>query len=126
MLFRSDAAKASVLSSLVSKGTITQAQADAITAAGRGGVRDLVANGTITKDQAKAVGEAMRAARGSDAPGSHLASVLSSLVSKGTITQAQADAITAAKPAHLKDHGGLGHRGGQGAQGSQGSGSSAQ
>ncbi len=98
-----DKAKADALAALVSKGTITQAQATAITNADRHGLRDLVSGGTLTKDQLVAVMTAFKAlmpAQGAPQLNSRLSSVLSSLVSKGTITQAQADAIAAAKPAH--------------------------
>jgi polyhydroxyalkanoate synthesis regulator phasin len=102
-----------VLGSLVTAGTITQAQADAVTKAmpanmppkggkrGPGGehkdfMSSLVTAGTITQTQADAIQEAMK-------PGNEarktLQEVLSSLVTKGTITQAQADAVTKAMPA---------------------------
>lgn len=98
----------SVLESLVSAGTITQAQADAITA-GRpnkdGKVRTfdkskgpwsrLVTDGTITQAQADAIKEAMKSARDAN---KSFTDVIAELVSAGTITQAQADAITAGRP----------------------------
>ena len=92
------------LTALVTAGTITQAQADAITAAmetatkGPDGVKTaldaLVTAGTITQVQADAVtsnkGDMNRGDKNEHQGG------LTALVTAGTITQAQADAITAA------------------------------
>lgn len=119
----------SALEKLVSEGTITQAQADAITAskaskeckdgnitssaehknhmqdrASNTAQREkqknhfcnLVSEGTITQVQLDAIQEAMKAARDS---GKTMSDVLTELVSAETITQAQADAITANMPA---------------------------
>ena len=104
------------LDSLVTAGTITQAQADAIQTAmeaakptggpGNGGehkggfasvLDSLVTEGTITQAEEDAIQTALKAVKPSDS-----VSALDALVSAGTITQAQADAIQtaieAAKP----------------------------
>ena len=106
----------STLDALVSKGTITQDQADAITEnmSARGnkempakdsktaltGERKspfskLVSDGTITQEQVDAVREAMKTAKDSDQTKSD---ILDELVSAGTINQNQADAITESMP----------------------------
>ncbi|MEN6391580.1 MAG: hypothetical protein ABFD04_14300 [Syntrophomonas sp.] len=98
----------SVLESLVSAGTITQTQADAIIAGKptkdgkertfahyNGPWSKLVVDGTITQEQADAIKEAMKSAR--DAKKS-FTDVMAELVSAGTITQEQADAITSGRP----------------------------
>jgi hypothetical protein len=72
---------ASVLASLVTKGTITQAQSDAIVAAHK-----------AFEDAEHAAGATPTVA----GPEDDFKSVLASLVTKGTITQAQSDAIVAA------------------------------
>ncbi|QHI73554.1 hypothetical protein [Aminipila terrae] len=103
----SDACK-SAIDTLVQKGTITQEQADAITASmpakdgktafsgeKRGPFTKLVTDGTITQEQADAIMEAMKTAKDTDKTKTD---ILSTLVTAGTITQAQADAITASMP----------------------------
>jgi competence protein ComGC len=98
-----DSAMSSALDSLVSDGTITQEQADAVVAnkpakgqggkgrgdKGQGGrTNPLVTDGTITQEQANSVRTALEAAR--DAAQE---TVLSQLVSDGIITQSQADSF---------------------------------
>ncbi len=92
------------LTALVTAGTITQAQADAIKAA-----FDAARPAQGTAKPATPPTEAERLAK-------HKA-VLAPLVSAGTITQAQADAVIAAMPAG-GGHGG--HRGGRGGRGGNG------
>mgnify|MGYP003338040687 CR=1 FL=1 len=88
-----------VLSGLVSTGTLTQAQADALASTDKRGLRDLVEAGTVTREQLKAVAAGMREAReGSrDEKLAQMqaaqASVLAALVADGTLTQEQADAV---------------------------------
>lgn len=84
-------ARTTALTTLVSEGELTQAQADAIVAAGRGGLRALVGNGTLTQEQARAV-QAEFAEYGSTDTS---AASLAALVAAGVLTQAQADAIAA-------------------------------
>jgi polyhydroxyalkanoate synthesis regulator phasin len=110
-----EATKADHLKTLVAAGTITQAQADALS--NRGGIKDLVKSGDMTREEAKALYEAVK---GADKPDmdSKFASVMSALVADGTITSAQADAITAAKPAK----GERGSKGGHGKKGGHGHG----
>ncbi len=110
-----EAAKADHLSSLVAAGTITQAQADALSE--KGGIKALVQSGDMTREEAKALYSALKAADKPDME-SNFASVMSALVADGTITQAQADAITAAKPAK----GEKGSKGGHGKKGGHGNG----
>lgn len=98
-----DSAMSSALASLVSDGTITQEQADAVvankSAKGQGGKgqgkrekggksNPLVTDGTITQEQANSVRTAIEAARESAQE-----TVLGQLVSDGIITQSQADAF---------------------------------
>jgi hypothetical protein len=95
------------LASLVTAGTITQAQADAITAA--------------FKAAKPAAGTAKPATPPTDAErlAKHKA-VLAPLVSAGTITQAQADAVIAAMPARGPRGGGDGQgKGGRGPKGTK-------
>lgn len=119
-------ARAAILTTLVSQGTITQAQADAITAASadRGAMRELVTDGTVTRDDLRAIKEALQADRDSDRA-AHQAemksardAVLADLVSEGVLTQAQADAIGSAldtkqadRPEKRGGRGPGGHRG---------------
>ena len=88
-----ESAKAEGLATLVSEGTITQAQADAVAAAPKG-LRTLVQAGTITRAQA----DAIKAEFDEYAKGDPRGTALASLVSSGTITQSQADAVAAALP----------------------------
>lgn len=94
----------SSLDSLVSAGTITQAQADAVLKAytpveGKGIVQrirrnpmeELVTAGTITQAQADAINTALKAGRESKKT---TEDVLKDMVTAGTITQAQADAVS--------------------------------
>lgn len=93
-----DTAMSSALDSLVSDGTITQEQADAVVAnkpakghdgKGQGSKSNpLVTDGTITQEQANSVRTALEAAH--DAAQE---AVLGQLVSDGVITQTQADAF---------------------------------
>jgi competence protein ComGC len=92
----------SSLSSLVSAGTLTQAQSDAIAAAdGRQGMRTLVRSGVITRELAQQVKTTVKTALVSVVKKPE--AVLASLVAAGTITQSQGDAIEAARPA--REHG---------------------
>ncbi len=111
-----EATKADHLKTLVAAGTITQAQADALSS--RGGIKDLVKSGDMTREEAKALYVAVK---GADKPDmdSKFASVMSALVADGTITSAQADAITAAKPAE-GERGERGERGDHGDHGDHG------
>ena len=117
------------LDSLVTAGTITQTQAEAIQAAlevakptggsenggkqqgDKGGftsvLDNLVTAGTITQTEAEAIQTALKAANPSD-----FASALDDLVTAGTITQTQAEAIQAAFEA-AKPTGGPGNGGEQ-------------
>jgi polyhydroxyalkanoate synthesis regulator phasin len=88
-------ARATALDTLVSEGELTQAQADAIAAAGRGGLRALVASGTLTADQARAVQAEFNEYGSVDTSAASLAA----LVASGVLTQEQADAIAALIPA---------------------------
>jgi len=89
---------------LLTAGTITQAQADAVTKAytpGEGNqpedrknpIDELVTAGTITQAQADAINTAIKAGREAK---KNKEAVLKELVTAGTITQAQADAVTKA------------------------------
>ena len=93
------------LDSLLTAGTITQVQEDAIQAAlkttlttpkgdakgPQGGLKALVTAGTITQAQADAITAAMTTAvKGPD----RVKTALDALVTAGTITQVQADAVT--------------------------------
>jgi hypothetical protein len=111
------AAAHAALERLVSAGTITQAQADAVQAQVEAGSVDpqtLVANGTVSDAQMRAIDEALGQVKRSfadangagkptsstpePAPAEVVAAIhtaLERLVSAGTITQAQADAVQA-------------------------------
>ncbi|MDA2988595.1 MAG: hypothetical protein O2815_05890 [Actinomycetota bacterium] len=96
------AAKAEILADLVANGTLTQAQADAISSAEQGGMRELIANGTIDRADIEALKSAMRegSAVNREAKQAERAAerdaVLDALVADGTLTQSQADAVDAA------------------------------
>lgn len=124
------ASRDAVLAELVSKGTLTQAQADAIKPADRGGMRELIADGTVTRTDLAAVRDALSAGREANKAaheGERKAdrdAALAALVSKGTLTQAQSDAVTAAMDAAPAKggkggmgHGGKGHGGKGGPRG---------
>jgi len=111
-------ARDAALATLVAQGTLTQAKADAIAAADRGGLRDLVAAGTVTRADLQAVHDALEASREADRA-AHQAQMKASaeaavtgLVTKGTLTQSQADAVIAALDSRAAD--GLGGKGGHG------------
>ncbi|MBC9785375.1 hypothetical protein H1S01_12740 [Heliobacterium chlorum] len=91
-----------ILSSLVTAGTITQAQADLITAAlpqpPQNSLNQLVTNGTVTQDQLNAILQALHGNKQGDLKGDKRENPLTKLVSDGVITQAQADAIKAKFP----------------------------
>jgi len=94
-----EAARSNQLKSLVSAGTITQAQADLLSS--KGGLKDAIRSGDMTREDAKALYEILRGS-GKPDKGSGFATVMSKLVADATITQSQSDAITAnklAKPA---------------------------
>jgi len=93
-----EAQKDAAIAALVTAGTITQTQADALEAAegDRGAMRALITNGTFTMAQAQALRDAMKANKSEDRDALR-DSVLSTLVANSTITQAQADAIKASK-----------------------------
>ncbi|MDE0974824.1 MAG: hypothetical protein OSA11_07030 [Candidatus Nanopelagicales bacterium] len=88
--------RADRLKTLVTNGTITQAQADALS--NKGGLRTLIKSGDMTREEAKALHKQIKGTDKPDAD-STFASIMSGLVAKGTITQAQADAIIEAKVA---------------------------
>jgi competence protein ComGC len=90
--------KDAAIAALVTAGTITQTQADALEAAegDRGAMRALIADGTFTMEQAQAL-RAAKQANKSENRDAQRDAVLSTLVSNGTITQAQAEAIKASK-----------------------------
>lgn len=88
-------ARTTALSTLISEGALTQAQADAIVAAGRGGLRTLIASGTLTAEQAREVQAELAEYGSTDTSGASLAA----LVAAGVLTQAQADAIADILPA---------------------------
>ena len=88
-------ARTTALDTLVSEGALTPAQAAAIVAAGRGGLRTLVSNGTLTAEQAREV-QAEFAEYGST---DTTAASLAALVAAGVLTQEQADAIASLVPA---------------------------
>jgi len=88
-------ARTTALTTLVGEGAITQAQADAIVAAGRGGLRTLVGSGTLTQEQAREVQAEFTEYGSTDTTAASLAS----LVAAGVITQAQADVIGDLVPA---------------------------
>lgn len=117
------------LRELISAGTITREQAQAVKAETKAAceaarteaIDELVADGTITAEQGQAILDARRDIRGLVAAGtitreqaravkeelhsyqgtanSPQATALASLVAKGTLTQSQADAISAAQDA---------------------------
>ncbi len=91
------ASRDTALTTLVTEGTLTQTQADAVAATDREGIRALVQAGTITKAQAEAI-KAEVQEYGTAKTDGRTAS-LAKLVSSGTITQAQSEAIAAALPA---------------------------
>lgn len=88
-------ARTTALTTLVGEGALTQEQADAIVAAGRGGLRTLVANGTLTAEQAREVQAEFTEYGSADTSAASLAA----LVAAGVLTQEQADAIAALRPA---------------------------
>ena len=116
------AARDAALASLVTAGTLTQSQADAIKAADLRGLRELVRNGTLSMADVLAVRDSLMAERDASKT-EHRAEMqaardaaLASLVKAGTLTQSQADAITSAldtAPQRGGKHGG----GGEGKQG---------
>lgn len=118
------AARDAALSSLVGAGTLTTAQAEAIAAADRSGLRDLVRAGTVTREQLRALHDAMEAADDESREDhraekdAEVAAVLAALVAKGTLTQAKADAVSAALADRPER--GMGHRGPNGDRGVHG------
>jgi hypothetical protein len=86
------AAKAEILADLVADGTLTQAQADAISAAEKGGMRELIANGTIDREDVQALKSAMRDGSAADREAKQAEraaerdAVLDALVADGTLT----------------------------------------
>jgi hypothetical protein len=106
-----EAARSSILAGLVSEGTLTQSQADAIAAAGKRGMRDLVRDGTIDRDDLQALKAALqdyravnRDAKKAEREAARDA-VLARLVSDGTLTQSQADAIATAIDTRIAERG---------------------
>jgi polyhydroxyalkanoate synthesis regulator phasin len=106
-----EAARASILAGLVSDGTLTQSQADAIAAAGKRGMRDLVRDGTIDRDDMQALKAALQdfRAQNRDAKKAEREAardaVLDGLVSEGTLTQSQAEAIATTINASIAEKG---------------------
>jgi len=88
-------ARDTALTILVGEGALTQEQADAIEAAGRGGLRALVDSGVLTREQAHEVHEEFEEYGAGDTSAASLAA----LVAAGVLTQEQADAIAALIPA---------------------------
>ncbi|HAN70104.1 MAG TPA: hypothetical protein DCQ36_00720 [Actinobacteria bacterium] len=122
-------ARDAVLAGLVADGTLTQAKADAIAAADRGGLRDLLAAGTVTRADLQAVHDAWETSREASRA-DHQAQMkatadaaIAGLVTKGTLTQAQADAVIAALAAKAAS-GESGHGGKRGPGGHEGHGGS--
>lgn len=118
-------ARKDAVAGLVAKGTITQAQADAILAADKGGLRDLIANGTITQSTLTAVRDALHADMEADRT-AHQAEMkaerdkaIDALVTAGTLTSTEATSVKSALDSAGSKGGG--HRGmggnGQGKQG---------
>ncbi|MFM1917910.1 MAG: hypothetical protein RJB01_1425 [Actinomycetota bacterium] len=118
-------ARKDVIADLVAKGTITNAQGDAILAADKGGMRDLIANGTISQETLAAVRDALRAGKEADRTSrkaemkAERDKAIDGLVTAGTLTSAEATSVkTALDTAGPK---GGGHKGmggkGQGKQG---------
>ena len=123
------AAKAEILADLVANGTLTQAQADAISSAERGGMRELIANGTIDRDDIQALRAAMREGSAGNREAKQAErsaerdAVLEGLVSDGTLTQSQADAVDAAIDAAIaQKQAQKGERGMKGMWGNKGEG----
>ena len=106
-----EAARASILAGLVSDGTLTQSQADAIAAAGKRGMRDLVRDGTIDRDDMQALKAALQDFRAQNRDAKKVEreaardAVLDGLVSDGTLTQSQTDAIATAIDARIAEKG---------------------
>jgi hypothetical protein len=106
-----EAARSSILAGLVSEGTLTQSQADAIAAAGKRGMRDLVRNGTIDRDDLQALKAALQDYRAENRDAKKAEreaardAVLARLVSDGTLTQSQADAIATAIDTRIAERG---------------------
>ncbi len=119
-----EAARASILAGLVSDGTLTQSQADAIVAAGKRGLRDLVRDGTVDRDDVRALRAAMQDFRAENRDAKKAEreaardAVLAELVSDGTLTQSQADAIATAIDARIAEKGD--QRGKKGKRGQRG------
>jgi len=106
-----EAARSSILAGLVSEGTLTQSQADAIAAAGKRGMRDLVRDGTIDRDDLQALKAALQDYRAENRDAKKAEreaardAVLDRLVSDGTLTQSQADAIATAIDTRIAERG---------------------
>lgn len=119
-----EAARASILAGLVSDGTLTQSQADAIAAAGKRGMRDLVRDGTIDRDDMQALKAALQDFRAQNRDAKKVEreaardAVLDGLVSDGTLTQSQTDAIATAIDARIAEKGD--QRGKKGKRGKRG------
>ena len=119
-----EAARASILAGLVSGGTLTQSQADAIAAAGKRGMRDLVRDGTIDRDDLLALKAALQDYRAENRDAKKAEreaardAVLAGLVSDGTLTQSQAAAIATAIDARIAEKGA--QRGKKGKRGQRG------
>ena len=102
--------RTTALAGLVSSGVMTQAQADAIAAADRDGLRALLTAGTVTRAQLGALKDALaslrdeRKAAAQSAHTSSQATVLAGLVADGTLTSAQSTAIAAALAARPQQH----------------------
>jgi len=101
-----DAKRTAVLTPLVTAGTITQADLDAIVQAdGRVGLRQLIARRAITHPQAAAVRAALRGREVIDRA-SVIDAAMADLVSAGTLTSSQSAALDAALTARRAAHSG--------------------
>ncbi|MGA0268367.1 MAG: hypothetical protein ACO3MK_07545 [Candidatus Nanopelagicales bacterium] len=122
-----EAARSSILAGLVSEGTLTQSQADAIAAAGKRGMRDLVRDGTVDREDLQALKAALQDYRAENRDAKKAEreaardAVLAGLVSDGTLTQSQADAIATAIDTRIAEKGDQrGKRGKHGKRGERG------
>lgn len=94
---------------LIGGATVASAHDRGDKSGGRGPISTLVTDGTLTKAQATAIHEALKSERSSDREARQAEmvaardAVLAELVTKGTLTQAQADAIKAADRGGMRE-----------------------